>query len=134
MNVKSVALSNNAQKNILDVNFNSNLKASYSEFKRTITSNFNFNGTITPTLDNSQLSVKLSNLTDGTYKLNKLNLHAAYNQKVFDIHTIQAVNPLSISARYNIDSFQLDTQIKSQNLSPLSVFSINSKQNQLLKL
>lgn len=134
MNVKSVALSNNAQKNILDVNFNSNLKASYNEFKRTITSNFNFNGTITPTLDNSQLSVKLSNLTDGTYKLNKLNLHAAYNQKVFDIHTIQAVNPLSISARYNIDSFQLDTQIKSQNLSPLSVFSINSKQNQLLKL
>ena len=134
MAIKSIALNNNPRKQILDVRFDSNLKARIASITKTITGNFNINGTITPDLNNSQLNLKLSNLTDGNFKMNKFNLHAAYNDFVFDVHTIQAVNPLSIAADFNLQTMELNAKIRSNNLSPTSVFSINSMQEELAKI
>lgn len=132
--VKSVLLNNNARKEILEIDFDSNLKATSSQFKRSITGGLNIKGTITPELNNSQINVKLSNLTDGDFKLNKLNLYVAYNESVFDVHTIQAVMPLSIAANFNIETMNLDAHVKAKDLYPTSIISVQSLQKEFSML
>ena len=133
LNVKSVIINNNARKKILELQFDSNLAAKIKSYKNEITSKVEFDGTLTPNLNNSQLNVKISNLTDGNARLNKLNLHVGYNDSVFDIHTVQAVNPLSVAATFNLLTGDLSAQIKSSNLSPVSVVTVNSHQKELKK-
>ncbi len=131
MAVKSISLNNNANKEILEIDLDSNLKASAKQFKRSLTGALKLNGTITPELNNSQINLKLANLTDGDFKLNKLNLYVGYNDYVFDVHTIQSVNPLSIAANFNVKTMDLNARVKSKELYPTSIVSINSLQKEL---
>lgn len=131
MSVKTISLNNNANKEILEIDLDSNLTASAKQFKHNLTGSLKLNGTITPELNNSQINLKLANLTDGDFKLNKLNLYVGYNDYVFDVHTIQAVNPLSITANFNVKTMDLNAKVKSKDLYPTSIVSVNSLQKEL---
>ncbi|MCR5188706.1 MAG: translocation/assembly module TamB [Treponema sp.] len=134
MAVKSLLLSNNANKEILEIDFDSNIRASVSQFNKALTGALNISGTLTPDLNNSQVNVKLSNLTDGDFRLNKLNLYVGYKDSVLDVHTIQAVNPLSIAADFNIETMLLNAHVKSKDLYPTSILSVRSLQKEFSML
>ena len=79
------------------------------------------------------MNLKLRDFTDGDYRLNKLNMHASYSAGTVEAHTIQAVSPISFGAYYNFNTGDVNAQLRTENLNPLSLLTINSKQVELKK-
>ena len=131
--VKSVSLNNPNNKNIMEIQSAINLSGEIKKIERTISGKIDLSGSITEMFEDSQLNVKLRDLTDGDIKLSKLNLHASYKNKKIEAHTIKAVNPVSLGCIYDINTGDLNLQIRSDNLRPAAVISANSRQSLIKK-
>ncbi len=131
--VKNISVSNPVKRNTVDVQASVNLDASIINPSKHFTGKIDLSGSITDDFNGSQLNLKLRNLTDGTYKLSKLNLHAAYDSGRVDVHTIQAVNPVSLGAFYNFNTGDVNVQLRMDGLKPVSILTVNSRQNELEK-
>ncbi len=132
--VKNFSLNNSNLKQLLSVQLASSAKAVIKNVNQTVSCKLEASGTITQALENSQLNLKISDLTNGDIRLNKLNLHTDYSNGIISLHTVQSVNPVSIGADINIKSGDINAQIKSENMNPVSLVNINSKQKELRKL
>lgn len=133
LSIKNISVDNVSQKQILSFQMNSFLKADVVSYKKTVSCSLDFNGTVTEQLENSFVNIKLNDLTDGVYKLNKLSLHAIYNENVIDVHTIQAVNPVSVGLDYNIKNGDINAQLRTEKLSPIALITMTSKQKEFKK-
>lgn len=133
MSVKNVSITNNLQNSGLAFQLDSILNANIYDVRNNLSCKMDLNGTISETLNDSHVNIKLSDITDGIYKLNKLNLHLSYADKKVEVHTIQAVNPISIGCEYDIASGNVKAQVLTQNFSPISLFTKTSKQKELRK-
>ena len=131
--IKNFSVSNPIKRNTVDVQAGINLDASINTPARHVSGKVDISGSITEDFNGSQLNLKLRNLTDGTYKLSKLNLHASYDQGRLDVHTIQAVNPISLGIFYNFDTGDVNAQLRMDGLSPVSILTINSRQLEVAK-
>ena len=96
LNLKNIGVSNSLRKNTIDIQADAVLNAKIAAIKRNISGKLALSGSVTDVFDGSQLNLKLLDFTDGDFRLNKLNLHASYNGGTVEVHTIQAVNPVSI--------------------------------------
>ena len=134
LTVKSLTVSNPLKKNTVELLASANVNASVYSISRKISGKIDISGSVAEGFNGSQLNLKLRNLTDGEYKLNKLNLHASYSDDRIDIHTIQAVNPVSFGVYYNLKTGDINAQIQMDGLTPISMLAVNSRQNQLEKL
>ena len=132
-NLKSIGVSNSLKKKTVDIQADAVLNASLEAIKRNISGKIALSGSITDTFDGSQLNLKLRDFTDGDYRLNKLNLHASYTGGTVEMHTIQAVNPISLGLFYDFNTGDVNTQLRLEKLNPLSLITVNSKQVQLKK-
>ena len=132
--VKAFSISNSASKKMLNVQFSSSAKAFLKDFKQNLSCRLELSGNLTDILDNSQFTLKLSDLTNGDIRLNKLNLHVDYNNNVIGLRTIQSVNPVSIGADINLRSGDINAQLKADKLNPLALVNISTKQKGLRKL
>ena len=132
--LKSVSVDNSLKKQVLNFQLDSIAKAELYSLKKRLSCRFEAGGTISQQIDNSFLNIKLSDLTDGVYRLNKLNLHAAYSNNKIQLHTIQAVNPVSLGVDYNIKTGDVNAQLRSQEFSPIALITMTSKQKELRKL
>ena len=132
--VKNFSLTNNDSKNMLSLQLSSSAKALIKNINQNLSCKLDVSGSITDVLNHSQLNLKLSDFTNGDLRLNKLNLHAEYNDDVIDLHSVQSVNPISIGADINIKSGDINAQVKTQNLNPLSLVNITSRQKEVRKL
>ena len=133
LNVKNIGVNNSLRKKTIEISADSVLNASIAAINRTLTGKINITGSMTDNLDGSQLNVKLRDFTDGDYRLNKLNLHASYSAGTVEAHTIQAVSPISFGAYYNFNTGDVNAQLRTDHLNPLSMLTINSKQVELKK-
>ncbi len=133
VNIKNIGVSNSLRKNTIDVQADALINASLTAFKKHISGKVSAAGSITDNFDGSQLNLKLRDFTDGDYRLNKLNLHASYTNGTVEAHTIQAVNPVSLGVFYDFKSGDINGQVRLENLKPLSLLTINSKQIELKK-
>lgn len=130
---KEISINNNSKRENLSFVLDSRLYANLLGLNKKFSGNLLINGTIPDSFENSLVNFKFDNLTDGTYKLSNLNLMATYAHSKLDIHTIQTVNPISITAGYDVVSGLASAEIKAEKLSPLSVISSNQKKLDSLK-
>ena len=133
LNVKNIGVNNSLRKKTIEIQADSVLNATVAALKNTITGKISVSGSITDNLDGSQMNLKLRDFTDGDYRLNKLNMHASYSAGTVEAHTIQAVSPISFGAYYNFNTGDVNAQLRTENLNPLSLLTINSKQVELKK-
>ena len=133
LNIKSVGVSNALKKKTIDIQADAGMNVSLYQFNKNLTGKISVSGSITDNLDGSQMNLKLRDFTDGDYRLNKLNLHASYSGGTVEAHTIQAVNPVSFGVYYNFNTGDVNAQLRTENLKPLSLLTINSKQLELRK-
>lgn len=139
VNLKKINVDNNLKKNLISVQFDSSIEANVSNapvdvLNQNISCKMAVNGNITRQMDEAHFTVKLSDLTNGTYKIGKLNLQAGYENNQFEIHTIQVVNPVSVGVKYDLENKDLNVQFNADNLAPFNIISANSKQKKLQKL
>lgn len=134
LSVHDIILKNNERAQNLDFKMVCRANVNFLKVNQNVTGNLNLNGTIQRKLDNSQIELKLENLTNGTYTLNKLNLLATYNQNVFDIYTIQSLIPVFLSVQFNEVSRDLRFKIEADNFKPSTVISSNKNQEIFQKI
>ena len=133
LSVKNIGVNNSLRKKTIDIQADASLNATVAALKRSLSGKINISGSFTDNLDGSQLNLKLRDFTDGDSRFNKLNLHASYSGGIIDAHTIQAVSPVSFGVYYNFNSGDVNAQLRTENLKPLSLLTINSKQLELRK-
>lgn len=132
--IKTINLSNDLKKEVLNVQLDSLLHASIFNLNKKLSGKLSLNGRLNHHLDNSQVNIKLADLNDGNYHLNKLNLHMGYENSKVSLQTIQSAYPISIALDYNINTEDFNGQIRTEYLSPLSLLSVSPKQKELKKL
>ena len=133
LNVKNIAVSNSLRKKTIDIQADALLNTSIAAIKRNISGKLSVAGSVTDDFDGSQLNLKLRDFTDGDFRLNKLNLHASYTGGTVEMHTIQAVNPVSLGVFYDFKTGDVNGQLRMDKLKPLSLLTISSKQVELKK-
>lgn len=131
--LKEISINNNAKRENLSFSLDSRMYAKLKKLSKNLSGALVISGTIPDSLENSHVTFKFDDLTDGTYKLSKLNLMATYAHDRLDVHTIQTVNPISINAGYDIISGLANAEIKAEKLNPLTVVSSNQKKLNNLK-
>ncbi len=131
--VKEIRVLNQEQKKSIDFNIKTDAHVLYTD-KVDASGEVLFNGSITQNLENSYININLANFTQGKFKFNKLNFLATYNQRKLSLRTVQNVIPITLDFIYDIDNSQAQVNVKTQNLSPVSVFSSVSDKNLLNKI
>ena len=133
LNLKNIGVSNSLKKKTIDLQADAVLNANLLKIKKNLSGKLALSGSVTENFDGSQLNLKLRDFTDGDYRLNKLNLHASYTGGTVEVHTIQAVNPISLGVFYDFNTGDVNAQLRLEKLKPLSLLTINSKQVELKK-
>ena len=132
--LREIAIINNERNKNLTFQINCRGRANLIDLNENLSGNLNLSGTIQNELDNSQVSLRLSNLTDGNYSLTQLNLLGTYRNGVFDVRTIQSVIPLFISAEYDMEHNRIQAQLKTEELHPTTILSSSKDKKAFAKL
>lgn len=120
-----LSLNNNLKKENIAFNLESEAKAHLKTINEMISCSIGINGTIPDDFENSYCYLSFNNISNGEYKIDKINLMANYADKIIDLQTIKSVNPLFISANYNVEKGDVNLNLRTENLSPASVVSSN---------
>ncbi|MBP5602722.1 MAG: translocation/assembly module TamB domain-containing protein [Treponema sp.] len=131
--VKEIRVLNPANKASIDFNIKSTISAVYNKIN--VTGDAVFNGSLMQTIDNSFVNINLANITQGNYKLNKFNFIVSYKDKKVDFRTVQNVMPFAVNFVYDIDTKDMEAEVKTENLNPVSVLqtAANDKVMSMLK-
>ena len=121
--VKKISLHAGKNRKNFDFQMDTSLSVEIKNLSKKITAGLKADGTIYNSLDNSSIHLTVSDLTDGTYKLNKTNLLMSYNVNCFDVHTIQSTYPFYAGAVFDLKKQLLSAEIKMDNLNPMAVVS-----------
>lgn len=120
----------NAYMKLLDVDFTNNNTQlsvvtggdlSVRVGKVYLTALYDMKGTIFDTLDSSNVTLNLRNLTDGNISMNTLNLSAGYNMGKINLHTVQNAYPFYILGIFDTHNKDVDLSVRAQNLNISSV-------------
>ena len=103
-NIKDISVAGKSQNQALELEIVSVLSGKLLKLNRNIQCRLNANGAVTNNFNNSQLNIKLSDISSKDVKLNKLNFHLAFNNNIIELRTIQVTNPISIGVKYNLDN------------------------------
>ena len=94
--------------------------------KKIYTAAFSADGYIPQVLEGSSLTLRFSDLSNGDFALNHLNLVLGYKNRNFEIKTIQNGYPLYISGHYNLDNGNCKFAVHSKNLKPDQTISVRN--------
>ena len=131
--VKEIRVLNPEDKNSIDFTLKTDVQVIYGSTVNT-QGDVTFSGTITRELENSFVNINLANFVQGKFKLNKLNFIANYAQKKIVFRTVQNVIPVALDLTYDFESQNANAVLKTDSLSPVSVFSSVSDKNLLNKI
>ena len=134
VSVRDFEFEPNSLKNAVNFDINSNVKLELPSLKQKISFRSRFYGILNQNLENSSLNIKISNLTNGIYSINRLNFFLAYSQKVLDMHLIQAETPCALGADYRFDSKDLNIQFRTKDFYPAAFLNSNSGRKELKKI
>lgn len=85
---------------------------------------FNLKGLVFTSLNNSNFTLSLFNITNGTYSLNRLNLMVRYLNGKVEARTIQNSSPFYLTCEYDIESTLCSAAFFSQGLNLSSLVSV----------
>ena len=126
-NLKEIGIFNSQKKDSLDFMLETNANGLIKQNSMALSGKVFINGSLSTKLENSLVYISFSDLSNGTFAINKLNLLAGYKNDVVDIHTIQSVNPLAVDLKFDIKKKELSASIQSENLNPMTVVSFAGK-------
>ncbi len=132
--INEIGLVKSPKKSALEFFFDSRAEAFLKNNKQKITGKVYVNGSVMSDFENSKLYLSLSDFSSGMYTINKLNFLAEYKNKAIEVHTIQSVNPMAISAGYDFDNKKISASIETKNLNPWSVVSVGGKSDLIKSL
>ena len=130
VSVKSASLISMEKKRSLELHLEGFAEGGIKKINQKISGKIQVSAIIPSLLNGSLVNVKMENITNGDLKLNRLSLLASYENKKIEVRTVQSVNPVSLSAVYSIENQDVNIQLKADNLKPLSLISVNSKQKE----
>ena len=134
LGVKNISLRNPYEKNTMEFLASANFNGAFKTVSQKVSAKMEVSGTVTEHFNDSQLNLKLRDITNGDLKISKLNLHASYSNNIIEAHTIQAVNPISLGCTFNTTSQDFNVQLITEKLRPVSVISANSRQTLIKKI
>ncbi len=129
--VKNLNVTNSKRKQCIEFQLKSNASAFLKDARMNISGNLGCSGTIYDGIEGSTLNLKLTEWTNGTYKLNRINLLATYKDNKLEAHTIQAVNPFYANGEIDFNTMDITCGIKTENLNVLSMVQDISGKNSL---
>ena len=137
LNVKKINVDNNPKKNIMELQIDSEIDAKISSSIQMLNQKFscqlNVNGDFSRQIDEAHFVIRISNLTNGIYKIGKLNFQATLEDNKFDIHTIQVINPISVGVKYDLQNNVINAQLKTEKLKPFEIILSKSNQKKISK-
>jgi len=134
LRLKTISINNNINKENLDFKIDAQANVFVPALKKDLAGKVGISGNFDDTFEKSLMNIKFENITDGTYKLNKLSLLVQYAKNTLEVHTVQVVNPVNIGFDYHFDTKDVNIQINAENFKPLSLFTVTSKQKELQKI
>ncbi|MCQ2588813.1 MAG: translocation/assembly module TamB [Treponema sp.] len=126
--VDNLNLNNAAEKQLIDVDMKGRMELLIKDIKLNVDGSVQLSGNITHNLENSTAKLTASNFDVMGFKISKQNLLVTYKNNEVEAHSIQTVNPLYIWGSYNFADMITKAGIKTDNLSPMSVFSTKDKE------
>lgn len=120
--VKETKLLNSQNKASIDFSLKSAVNFAWGRTIKT-KGDISLSGSVTKELDGSFIKINLANFVQDRYKLNKINFLLSYNDRKFDLHTVQNVIPMDVQVSYALENKILDAAVKTEKLTPVSVFS-----------
>ena len=121
--VKNIALSNSSRISTIEFELESKLSLLLKNNGTKITTNVDVNAIVPSNLENSSLFIEVSDLTNGTLKMNKLNFLTTYQNNKIDARLIQSVFPLAIGAFYDLNQNQVKASVFAKDLKPAQLIS-----------
>ena len=134
--MKEISFANNSS-NCMNVDLNASAGCNIYGIKESITCSVNVSGTIFDNLDNSNLALKIQNLTDGDFLLKqiavlaKLDVSDNDTRHKISVQTIQSLNPVTISAEYDLENQLLHARLRTEEFSPVRIVSSKQKHDEL---
>lgn len=138
ISLKKINLDTYAEKNIISAQVESDINAQFfnlpaAVLNQKISCKLNVDASVTKSIDEAHFSIKLFDLTNGTYKIGRLNLQASYENEQLEMHTVQVVHPVSVGIKFDILNKIINAQLKTEKLAPFEIISANSRQKKLQK-
>ncbi|MCQ2582426.1 MAG: translocation/assembly module TamB [Treponema sp.] len=128
VSISNVVVLNSTRRKSLELTLGGKGRVLVKPMDMLFTTNLLMNGTIYDNLENSSVHFSISDFTNGEYKLNKLNFLATYADNVFDVHSVQSVNPFYVGAKYDYKNNIAEASVKTDNLDPLTLFTTSNKE------
>ena len=134
-----ISLNTDSISDVLQIDFFSNLDLLIKSNNITknnvqIKSGIEFSGKVKSDFSNANVNLAFSNITDGTFNLNKIGFYAGLDDNILEVRTIQSVIPLNFNFLYNFFDQNLEFSLQTQKLKPIELFSKNYKKDELIKL
>ena len=135
LNLNKIALNTNEVTDNLSVDFLSNLNVKFKKVLNglEISSDIEYSANVNSTFDNAHMYLTFSNITDGNYKINKLNFFADYNEQLLSLRTVKSVFPFEIDCKYNNVSKKIDFSLITQKFNLFDLLSTNDNKSRFEK-
>ena len=95
---------------------------------------FSLSGTFFPGLDGSSATVSLSESHGADYTVGGLNALVSYEDEKLQLRTMRTAFPFSLFSEFDFSRMAVSANFKSENLDPLKVVKIRSKNEILRKI
>lgn len=126
--IKDFQSTNSRRNKNLNVQFDSNEKIFVKKQNINVTGSAFVTGVITSNLEKSSVYVKVTDFTEGTYKLKKMNFLGTYENNSVEAHTIQSTVPFYASCNFDILNKIFTAECNSDNLYPNSLYTTTNKE------
>ena len=116
--IKDISLLNSIWGNSLEFQMDCAANAFVKQNNTKYSGSVYLTGSVSESFDKATLYLNIADFTDGTFRIAKTNLMATYADKNVEVHTIQAVNPFSIKAMYNLETQKASLSLDTEKLNP----------------
>jgi len=132
--IKEFEISPNSRNSGINFQLNSLVNAKLLTKNQNLSCNASISGSLLQDLQNSSVMVKISNFTNGTFVLNKLNFLVTYVNSVLGVHIVQNSNPISLGADLHLETGDVNVEIKTAHFSPVNFVNSSAYKKQFKKL
>ena len=108
--------------------------ASYTKKDSRFSLGFSASGSIPNDFEESSVTFRVTDFTNGKYSLSRLNLLLGYKKRVFDLRTIQNGYPLYLQGTFNLDTAEAAVSLRTKDFKPAGIVFSRQNSNSAKKL
>ena len=108
--------------------------ASYTKKGSRFSLGFSASGSIPNDFEESSVTFRITDFTNGKYSLGRLNLLLGYRKRVFDLRTIQNGYPLYLQGTFALDTAEAAVSLRTKDFKPTGIVFPRQNSNSAKKL